>query len=136
MVHPWRGGRSPPVDFSLSAPHSGPNFGWEIKMPHLTVVKRDGSSQAIEARDGFTVMEAIRENGISELLGICGGCCSCATCHVFVDQAFVDKLPPMKGDESDLLDSSAHRQPTSRLACQVPIRPDMDGMVVTIAPED
>lgn len=105
-------------------------------MAQLTVVKRDGSSEQFEAQNGYTVMEVIRDQGIDELLAICGGCCSCATCHVFVDPAFADKLPPMKGDEDDLLDSSDHRQPTSRLSCQIPISAELDGMTITIAPED
>ncbi|MGF7168670.1 2Fe-2S ferredoxin [Sphingobium xanthum] len=105
-------------------------------MAQLTVVKRDGTSEQFDAPDGYTVMEAIRDQGIDELLAICGGCCSCATCHVFVDDAYFGKLPAMKGDEDDLLDSSEHRGPTSRLSCQIPIGPELDGMTVTIAPED
>ena len=105
-------------------------------MPQLTVVTRDGSEQTFEAETGFSVMEAIREHGIDELLALCGGCCSCATCHVYVDDAFLGDLPGMKGDEDDLLDSSDHRQPNSRLSCQLPIGPALDGLRVTIAPED
>lgn len=105
-------------------------------MPQLTVVTRDGSEQTFEAENGFSVMESIREHGIDELLALCGGCCSCATCHVYVDDAFVDQLPAMKGDENDLLDSSDHRQANSRLSCQIQIKPELDGLRVTIAPED
>ena len=105
-------------------------------MPQLTVVTREGSEQSFEAQNGYSVMEAIREHGIDELLALCGGCCSCATCHVYVDDAFFDRLPPMKGDENDLLDSSEHRQANSRLSCQIPIGPALDGLRVTIAPED
>ena len=105
-------------------------------MAQLTVVKRDGTSEQFEAQNGYTVMEAISDQGIDELLAICGGCCSCATCHVFVDEAFVDKLPPLNGDEDDLLDSSEHRQANSRLSCQIPISAELDGLTVTIAPED
>lgn len=105
-------------------------------MPQLTVVKRDGTSELFEAPNGYTVMEAIRDQGIDELLAICGGCASCATCHVYVDEAYLDRLPGLKGDEDDLLDSSDHRQANSRLSCQLPISPELDGMTVTIAPED
>ena len=105
-------------------------------MAQLTVVKRDGTSEQFEAQNGYTVMDANRDQGIDELLAICGGCCSCATCHVFVDEAFVDKLPPLNGDEDDLLDSSEHRQANSRLSCQIPISAELDGLTVTIAPED
>ena len=105
-------------------------------MPKLTVVNREGEEKTVEAAAGVSVMEAIRDNGFDELLALCGGCCSCATCHVFVDAAFVDKLPEMSEDENDLLDSSDHRNETSRLSCQVPLTDELDGLKVTIAPED
>ena len=81
-------------------------------------------------------MEVIRDAGFDELLALCGGCCSCATCHVFVDEAWADKLPPVGEDENDLLDSSSHRNATSRLSCQISMGADLDGLRVTIAPED
>ena len=81
-------------------------------------------------------MEAIRDNGFDELLALCGGCCSCATCHVHVDPAFADKLPAMSEDEDDLLESSDHRNESSRLSCQIAFTSDLDGLKVTIAPED
>lgn len=105
-------------------------------MPKLVVVNRAGEESTVEAQKGFTVMETIRDNGFDELLALCGGCCSCATCHVHVDPAFADKLPPMSGDEDDLLDSSDHRTETSRLSCQIPMTDALDGMRVSIAPED
>ena len=105
-------------------------------MPQLTVIQRDGESRTIDAQDGLSVMEAIRDNGFDELLALCGGCCSCATCHVYVDEAYADKLPPMSEDENDLLDSSDHRGPQSRLSCQIPVSSALEGMKVTIAPED
>jgi len=105
-------------------------------MPKLTVVNRAGEEKTIDASNGTTVMEAIRDNGFDELLALCGGCCSCATCHVFVDPAFADKLSPLSEDENDLLDSSEHRNATSRLSCQLAITDAIDGLKVTIAPED
>jgi ferredoxin, 2Fe-2S len=105
-------------------------------MPKLVVVNRAGEESTVEAQKGFTVMEAIRDSGFDELLALCGGCCSCATCHVHVDPAFADKLPRMSEDENDLLDSSDHRVETSRLSCQIPMSEALDGMKVTIAPED
>ena len=105
-------------------------------MPKLIVVNREGEEQAVEAASGVSVMEAIRDNGFDELLALCGGCCSCATCHVHVDEAFLAALPPVSADEDDLLDSSAHRQPNSRLSCQLPFSDALDGLKVTIAPED
>jgi len=105
-------------------------------MPKLIVVNRAGEESTIEVADGLTVMEAIRDNGFDELLALCGGCCSCATCHVHVDPAFKDSLPAMSEDEDDLLESSDHRDENSRLGCQVPFTADLDGLKVTIAQED
>ena len=105
-------------------------------MPQLIVVARDGSERAVEARAGWSVMENIRDNGIDELLALCGGCCSCATCHVHVDPDWAGRLKPMKADEDDLLDTSDHRVATSRLSCQILFAPELDGLRVTIAPED
>ncbi len=105
-------------------------------MPKLVVVNRAGEERSVEASSGLSVMEAIRDNGFDELLALCGGCCSCATCHVHVDPAFADKLPPMSADEDDLLESSDHRQANSRLSCQIPFGEHLDGLRVAIAPED
>ena len=105
-------------------------------MPKLVVVTREGDESVFEAESGLSVMEVIRDNGVDELLALCGGCCSCATCHVYVDPAFAAVLPEMSDDENDLLDSSDHRNDTSRLSCQIQMTDDLDGLTVTIAPED
>jgi ferredoxin, 2Fe-2S len=105
-------------------------------MPKLIVVTREGQESAVEGESGLSVMEVIRDNGFDELLALCGGCCSCATCHVHVDPAFKDRLPPMSEDENDLLDSSDHRDENSRLSCQIPFSDALDGLKVTIAEED
>jgi 2Fe-2S ferredoxin len=105
-------------------------------MPKLVVVNRAGQESTIEASAGLSVMEAIRDNGFDELLALCGGCCSCATCHVHVDQADFDKLEPLSDDEDALLDSSEHRDAYSRLSCQITLSDALDGLRVTIAQED
>lgn len=105
-------------------------------MPKLVVVNRAGEEKTVEAETGLSVMEAIRDNGFDELLALCGGCCSCATCHIHVDPAFTDKLPAMSEDENDLLDSSDHRDATSRLSCQIQMTAALDGLKVRIAEED
>ena len=105
-------------------------------MPQLTIVRRDGSEKTVEGRVGWSVMENIRDNGFDELLALCGGCCSCATCHVHVDPEWIDAVGPAKPDEDDLLDTSDHRVETSRLSCQIEFRPELDGLRVQIAPED
>jgi 2Fe-2S ferredoxin len=105
-------------------------------MPTIHVVRRDGQAAAVERRGSTTLMEAIREAGFDELLALCGGCCSCATCHVHVDAEFFERLAPMSEDENDLLDSSDHRSAWSRLSCQVKLTDALDGLRVTIAQED
>ncbi len=105
-------------------------------MPRLNVTTRSGALHEIEAEAGLSVMEAIRDHGIDELLALCGGCCSCATCHVYVDEGDAARLKPVSEDENDLLDSSDHRRANSRLSCQIQITSALDGLSVTIAPED
>jgi ferredoxin, 2Fe-2S len=105
-------------------------------MAQLVVVARDGSEKSVEGQAGLSVMEIMRDAGFDELLALCGGCCSCATCHIHVDPAFAEKIAPMSEDENDLLDSSDHRDERSRLSCQVPFTADLDGLRVTIAQED
>ena len=105
-------------------------------MAVITVVTRERKTEQIEGKTGQSIMETIRSAGIDELLALCGGCCSCATCHIFVDPEFAGLLPPMSPDENDLLDGSTHRNETSRLSCQIPLSDALNGLRVTIAPED
>jgi len=102
----------------------------------INVITREGEQIVLDGQEGLSVMEIIRDGGIDELLALCGGCCSCATCHVHVDAAFLDKIPAMSEDENDLLDSSDHRNGQSRLSCQISFTEQLDGLTVTIAPED
>jgi 2Fe-2S ferredoxin len=104
-------------------------------MPKLIVVSRDGDERVLEAGESNSVMEVVRNAGIEEMLALCGGCLSCATCHVYVDPAFIDKLPPISADEDALLDSTDKRRENSRLSCQIPFRSNLDGMKVQIADE-
>ncbi|HEX8622128.1 MAG TPA: 2Fe-2S iron-sulfur cluster-binding protein [Allosphingosinicella sp.] len=105
-------------------------------MANLTIIGRDGSEKTIQGKAGWSVMENIRDAGFDELLALCGGCCSCATCHVHVDEEWLPALPPMGADEDDLLDTTDQRGPNSRLSCQIEFRPELDGLRVRIAPED
>ncbi|MEA3028894.1 MAG: ferredoxin, 2Fe-2S [Sphingomonadales bacterium] len=105
-------------------------------MPRLTIVTRDGAEREVEAKAGWSVMENIRDNGFDELLALCGGCCSCATCHVHLDPDWFARVGPRGADEDDLLDTSDQKLETSRLSCQIPFTPELDGLRVTIAPED
>ena len=105
-------------------------------MPKLVVTNRAGDTSTLDVGNGLSVMEAIRDNGFDELLALCGGCCSCATCHIHIDPADAARLPAMSEDENDLLDSSDYRTENSRLSCQIPLTADLGGLRVTIAPED
>jgi 2Fe-2S ferredoxin len=105
-------------------------------MVTINVTTRAGVQLAIEGGADDHLMELIRDNGGGELEGLCGGQLACATCHIYVDQDFADHLPPMSDFEDELLDSSEHRTPASRLACQIICRPELDGVRVEIAPQD
>lgn len=105
-------------------------------MSSLTVTTRSGQTLIIPGEAGMSVMEVIRNAGVDELLALCGGCLSCATCHVYVDPAFFDRLPGVSADEDDLLDNSSVRRPESRLSCQLQFCDAMDGLSVEIAPDD
>lgn len=105
-------------------------------MPIIHVTTRDGSQQEVQATSGRSLMENLRGGGIEEILALCGGNCSCATCHVFVAEEWLDKLPPMGSDEDDLLDSADARQSNSRLSCQIPVTDSLDQLRVTVAPEE
>jgi ferredoxin, 2Fe-2S len=105
-------------------------------MPQIIVKTRDGEERRLDAPLGLTAMQAMRDGGVNDLLALCGGACSCATCHVYVDSPFFNALPPMSEDENDILNGSSHRTETSRLSCQIPLTPALDGLRVTVAPED
>lgn len=105
-------------------------------MAQIYVTDRGGQEHSLPLADGITLMECLRDSGLDELLALCGGCCSCATCHVHIAPDWVDRLPPLSDDESDLLDSSDHRTNQSRLSCQIRLSASLDGLRATIAQED
>jgi len=100
-------------------------------MPHIFVVDHDGNEHKIEATDGWQVMEIIREADLP-IKADCGGCCSCATCHVYVDEAWLPKLKDQEEEEIDMLDASMIVQDNSRLSCQIEFSPELDGLKVTL----
>ena len=103
----------------------------------FTVGTRAGAVRAFEGREGLSLMQNIRNAGIEELQAICGGSLSCGTCHVYVESLPVGtELPARSPDEADLLDGSDYLKPNSRLSCQLLCGPALDGIQVTIAPED
>jgi ferredoxin, 2Fe-2S len=105
-------------------------------MGTLIVKNRAGDELSIKAEGSRSLMEIMREGGVEEILALCGGTCSCATCHVIVDPAFAGRLEPMSGNEDEMLDSCEQRTPTSRLSCQIPYRDELDGLRLTVAQDD
>lgn len=100
----------------------------------LYVTDHNGNEQQIEGIDGWQLMEAIRDEGL-EIKAECGGACACATCHVYIDEDWKNKIPEKSEEEMDMLDLAFDVQENSRLACQITITPDMDGLKVTLAPD-
>ena len=105
-------------------------------MPQLIVTTREGETRSLDAQSGMSAMEAIRDAGVDEMLALCGGVCSCATCHVHVDPDWIEKVGLRGEDEEDLLDTSDYKIANSRLSCQILFTPELDGLRVQIAPED
>lgn len=99
-------------------------------MPRIHFIEHSGTERVIEAEPGKSVMQVATENMVPGILGDCGGSCSCATCHAYVDPAWAGKLPPQSEGESLMLEGAIDPQPTSRLTCQLIVTPELDGMVV------
>lgn len=104
-------------------------------MPDLKVVDRDGIEHTVDAKSGLKVMETLRELEFG-VAAICGGMCSCATCHVYVDADWFERLPRKQSDEQDLLSELSHHKENSRLSCQVEMTDALAGLRVTIAPDE
>ncbi|WGD52193.1 2Fe-2S iron-sulfur cluster-binding protein [Bradyrhizobium sp. CB1650] len=102
-------------------------------MPAITFIHPDGKSDRVETSDGESAMQAATRHGLDGILAECGGNAMCATCHVYVDESWLARLPAMADGEDALLDgAAAERQPASRLSCQIVITPDLDGLVVRL----
>jgi len=100
-------------------------------MPNITFIDSTGKSQTIDAEIGSTVMETAIRNNIPGIDAECGGACACATCHVYVDDAWIAKLPKAEQMEEDMLDFAYDVRPGSRLSCQIKVTADLDGLVVS-----
>jgi len=98
----------------------------------VQVTDLDGAVHQFEGDPSLSLMENIREAGLP-ILALCGGCCSCSTCHVYVDSAWADRLPPRGEDEEDTLDQALELRETSRLACQITLTEALDGLAVTLS---
>jgi len=100
-------------------------------MPRITFIEHNGTERTVEAENGLSVMETAIDNGVPGIDADCGGGCSCATCHVFVDPAWLAKVGPTNDNEDAMLSVSNDRQENSRLSCQIKLTDELDGLIVT-----
>jgi 2Fe-2S ferredoxin len=101
-------------------------------MTRITFIQHDGKQHPIEATDGRTVMQSAVDNMVPGIIGDCGGYCSCATCHGYIDAAWGDKLPTPAADEAAMLECAIEPQAASRLTCQIIVTPELDGLIVRL----
>ena len=101
-------------------------------MPKITFIEANGQVRTVDAEVGATVMETAIRNGVPGIEAECGGACSCATCHVYVEQGWVEKTGKPSPMEEDMLDFAFEVKPTSRLSCQIKVRDELDGLTVTV----
>ncbi len=104
-------------------------------MPQVTYIEADGTEHRVEAPAGRTLMQVAVANGVPGILGDCGGSCSCATCHGYVDPQWMHHLPAISETEEFMLDGVPDRRATSRLCCQIPLSDALSGIVVTLPDE-
>ena len=104
-------------------------------MPRVVFVQPNGESQTVDVPAGTSLMNAAVKHGVDGIIGECGGVCMCATCHIYVHEEFLDRLPPIKDTEEAVLEvTNAERLPNSRLSCQIKMTDDLDGLTVDIPP--
>ena len=103
-------------------------------MPKLIITDRSGKKSEIEYDSNFTLMEILRDNG-HDIEASCGGCCACATCHVYIDEKWINKLKNMDDEEESMLDQAFDVKNNSRLSCQIDLYEELDGLEIEIAPE-
>jgi 2Fe-2S ferredoxin len=104
-------------------------------MPRLSVIDLTGEQRSIEAASGLSLMENLQNNGVDDILAVCGGLMACATCQVYLDDDWFAKLGPPGEEEAQLLDGLGVRRGTSRLSCQILVHDGLDGLSLTVAPD-
>lgn len=111
--------------------YGSPRFRYRC-MPQVTFIQPDGTQQVVEGQTGMTVMETAKKHIIEGVEAECGGACACATCHVYVDEAWREKVGAPNEMEEDMLDFAFDVQPSSRLSCQIKVTDDLDGLIVRV----
>jgi len=99
-------------------------------MPKVTYIESNGAVHEANLPAGFSVMEGARRDGIPGIDADCGGACSCGTCHVYVDEAWTERVGPPGANEKDMLEFAIDPKPNSRLSCQIQVSPELDGLIV------
>lgn len=105
-------------------------------MPKIIFITPDGIRHETNVESGYSVMEAAINNNIDGIVAECGGACACATCHSYIDEAWLDKIPAMDDMEDSMLDAAFERKDNSRLTCQIEVTDALDGLVVHVAEND
>jgi len=101
-------------------------------MPKITLIEFNGTVHTIDAATGQSVMRVAMSSGVPGIIADCGGSCSCATCHVYVDPAWVERIPPPSATEKEMIECALHTRANSRLSCQIEVNEAVDGLVVRI----
>jgi ferredoxin, 2Fe-2S len=102
------------------------------RMPQVTYIEHDGTTHTVPVEAGKTLMEGAVQHGVEGIVAECGGACACATCHCYIDDAWIEKVDQMDAMEEAMLDAVLEPKPSSRLACQVQISSDLDGLLVRL----
>jgi len=102
-------------------------------MPKITYISPDGNRHEVDVENGYSVMEGAINNDIAGIVAECGGACACATCHSYVDEQWLDKVPPMDDMEDSMLDAAFERKANSRLTCQIEVTDKLDGLIIHVA---
>jgi len=121
--------RSPANARRLPVLHQAENPG-PFVMAKITFIDSAGTARTVDGEAGSTVMETAINNGVPEIEAECGGACACSTCHVYIDEAWREKVGEPSPMEEDMLDFAFEVKPNSRLSCQIKVRDDLDGLVV------
>lgn len=101
-------------------------------MPTITYIEHDGTEHRVEVKSGSSLMQGALIHGIPGIDAQCGGACACATCHIYLDEGWRSRVPPLSEEERDLLEIAAEVGPGSRLACQIKVVEELDGLVLRL----
>ena len=105
-------------------------------MPKIIYITPDGTRHEVEVESGYSVMEGAINNDIDGIIAECGGACACATCHSYIDAAWMDRIPTMDDMEDSMLDAAYERKSNSRLTCQIEVVEELDGLIVHVGDND